>query len=329
MRDENRQMNTIASAHSKKTLSFVSSASLRRAALCVALALLSVGVWAAAATPFKNGERMNVGITLHPYYSFVANIVGDRADLVPLIGAGYNPHNYNPLPEDMKRAQTLDLLVVNGIGHDQWALEIMAAAGGSEVPLIYANDAVSLIPVAGPTDQSVNAHTFISTTAAIQQVYEIARQLGERDPANAEYYLRNSRAYATQLRRLKAEYSQKIAMLDASNFRVATMHGAYGYLMQEFGLQITAVVEPRHGVEPSARQLAQTIDAINAAGVNVLFAEKYFAGQLAATIQAETGVEVFSLSHISEGDYTPQRFEEEMRYNLDSLYAAILSTLND
>ena len=32
-------------------------------------------------------QRLKVGITLHPYYSFVANIVGDRAEIVPLIDA--------------------------------------------------------------------------------------------------------------------------------------------------------------------------------------------------------------------------------------------------
>lgn len=300
----------------------------RRSFLLPALGLLLTCNLLQAATPgsFKNGERMTVGITLHPYYSFVSHIVGELANVVPLIGAGYNPHNYNPLPDDMKRAQTLDVLVVNGIGHDQWAFEIMQAAGGSEVALIHANAAVALIPTAGAGDTSANSHTFISTTAAVQQIYEIARQLGEYDPANADAYLRNSRAYATQLRRLKAEYSQRIAELDASNFRAATMHGAYGYLMQEFGLQIHAVIEPRHGVEPTARQLADTIDAIKAAGVNVLFAEKYFASKLADTIRNETGVEVFSFSHISDGDYTPERFEEEMRYNLDELQRAIAST---
>ncbi|MES2626656.1 MAG: zinc ABC transporter substrate-binding protein [Pseudomonadota bacterium] len=282
---------------------------------------------APAPASFKNGDRMTVGITLHPYYSFVANIVGDKADIVPLIGAGYNPHNYNPLPDDMKRAQSLDVLVVNGIGHDQWAFEIMEASGGTKVPYIYANNAVSLIPVAGAADTSVNAHTFISTITAIQQVYEIARQLGVYDPANAEEYLQNSRAYAARLRKLKAEYSLQISKLDASNFRAATMHGAYGYLMQEFGLQISAVIEPRHGVEPTARQLAQTIDEIKAAGVNVLFAEKFFAGKLADTIQKETGVKMFSFSHISDGEFSPELFENEMRYNLESLKAAIESTI--
>lgn len=289
--------------------------------------LLLTSVCAHAQTPFKNGERLTVGITLHPYYSFVSHIVGDKADIVPLIGAGYNPHNYNPLPADMKRAQSLDVLVVNGIGHDQWAFEIMEASDGSTVPYIYANNGVSLIPVAGAADTSVNAHTFISTITAIQQVYEIAKQLGTYDPANAAEYLLNARAYATDLRRLKAEYTAQISNLDASNFKAATMHGAYGYLMQEFGLQISAVIEPRHGVEPTARQLAQTIDEIKAAGVNVLFAEKFFAGKLADTIQTATGVKVFSFSHISDGEYTAGLFESEMRYNLESLKAAIESTI--
>ncbi|HEY0961916.1 MAG TPA: zinc ABC transporter substrate-binding protein [Pseudomonadales bacterium] len=299
---------------------------MKRAILKTVVLVATLVYATVAHAQFKNGERLTVGVTLHPYYSFVANIVKDKADIVPLIGAGYNPHNYNPLPDDIKRAQSLDVLVVNGIGHDEWAFEIMEASGGDDVPLIYANDNVSLIPVAGTVDTSVNAHTFISTITAVQQVYEIARRLGELDPAHADEYRRNSREYATRLRRLKAEYTDQIAKLDSSNFKAATMHGAYGYIMQEFGLQIAAVIEPRHGVEPTARQLAQTIDDIRAAGVNVLFAEKFFAGKLAETIQTETGVAVFSFSHISDGEYSPTLFEDEMRYNLDQLKMAIEST---
>src|SRR5690606_11787638 len=178
--------------------------------------------------------------------------------------------------------------------------EIMEAAGNASAALIHANDAVSLIPVAGG-DQAVNAHTFISTVTAIQQIYEIARRLGEIDPANADAYRRNARDYAARLRRLKAEFTGRIAGLDASNFRAATMHGAYGYLMQEFGLSISAVIEPRHGVEPTARQLARTIDDIRAAGDNVLFAEKYFAGGLSESIQRETEEAVFHSSLTTDG----------------------------
>jgi len=273
-----------------------------------------------------HAERLKVGITLHPYYSFVANIVGDRADVVPLIDAEANPHGYTPQPSDMVRMRSMDVLVVNGIGHDTWAFEILEAAGmKGKLELIYANDGVSLIPVAGAPggEKVVNPHTFISTTAAIQQVYSIARRLGELDPEDATYFRDNARRYALEIRKLRAEFDTQVKGADLSKFRCATMHSGYDYILQELGLQVSAVIEPRHGVEPTARQLAETIDRIKAAKVNVLFAEKYFASKLSDTIRAETGVRMYSISHISSGPYSPEKFIAEMRENLATLAQAI------
>ena len=271
---------------------------------------------------------LKIGITLHPYYSFVSYIVGERAEVVPLINSESNPHGYSPQPDDMRRATEMDVMVVNGIGHDEWAFEIIEAAGRKDnLPLIYANNTVALLPVSGDQELVVNAHTFVSITSAVQQVYEIARGLGEIDPDNALFYRENAQAYGTQLRRLRANYMMQFAELDTSAFKSATMHGAYDYMMQEFGLSVAAVIEPRHGVNPTARQLARTIDEIKAANVNVLFAEAYFSSRLADTIQDATDVQVYSFSHIDAGSYTPERFEEEMQANLDTLTAAIESTI--
>jgi zinc transport system substrate-binding protein len=287
--------------------------------------LASVALLLGAATATA-ADKLKVGITLHPYYSFVANIVGDRAEIVPLIDADANPHGYMPQPADMIRMMSMDVLVVNGIGHDTWAFEILDAAGmRDKLKLIYANDGVSLIPIAGDPSGAkvVNPHTFISTTAAIQQVYTIARALGEIDPPNAAYYRDNARRYALEIRKLRSEFDAQIAGADLSKFRCATMHSGYDYILQELGLQVTAVIEPRHGVEPTARQLADTIDRIKAANVNVLFAEKYFASKLSDTIKEATGVRMYSISHISSGEYTPEKFVEEMRENLMTLATAI------
>jgi len=284
------------------------------------LSLAVLGTQAAAAKTLK------IGITLHPYYSFVANIVGDRAQVIPLIDADANPHGYAPQPNDMIRITSMDALVVNGIGHDTWAFEILDAAGmRDKLTLIYANDGVSLIPVAGDPsgEKVVNPHTFISTTAAIQQVYTISQKLGELDPENATYFRQNARKYALEIRKLRSEFDAQIKGATLSNFRCATMHSGYDYILQELGLQVTAVIEPRHGVEPTARQLAETIDRIKVANVNVLFAEKYFASKLSDTIRDATGVKMYSISHISSGEYTPTKFIEEMRENLTTLATAI------
>lgn len=289
----------------------------------LALSLAAFGAQAAAAAPLK------IGVTLHPYYSFVANIVGDRAEIVPLIDADANPHGYAPQPADMIRITSMDVLVVNGIGHDSWAFEILDAAGMREnLTLIYANDGVSLIPVAGDPsgEKVVNPHTFISTTAAIQQIYTIARRLAELDPDNAAFFRDNARRYALEIRRLRAEFDKQIAGASLAQFRCATMHSGYDYILQELGLQVSAVIEPRHGVEPTARQLAETIDRIEAADVNVLFAEKYFASALSDTIREATGVKMYSISHISSGEYTATKFVDEMRENLTTLATAIVES---
>lgn len=273
-----------------------------------------------------DAQELRIGVTLHPYYSFAANIVGDRAEVVPLIEAGSNPHNYTPQASDMRRVLDMDVLIVNGIGHDEWAFEIVKAAGReNDLPLIYANDGVSLIPIAADEGQAkvVNPHTFVSTTASIQQIYTIARELGDLDPANADYFRNNAREYAARIRRMKARYSAELAELDIGSFRCATMHGAYGYLMQEFGLQVVAVIEPRHGVQPTARQLADTIEKINAANVNTLFAEKYFTSALSETIREATGVQMYSFSHMSDGEFTSELFERDMEANLGTLVDAV------
>ena len=43
--------------------------------------------------------KLKVGVTLQPYYSFVANIVGDKMEVVPAIrGDIYDVHNYKARP---------------------------------------------------------------------------------------------------------------------------------------------------------------------------------------------------------------------------------------
>ncbi|WP_445289312.1 metal ABC transporter solute-binding protein, Zn/Mn family [Variovorax atrisoli] len=293
---------------------------------CIAMLALLPAMVQATPPPRPTGQKLKIGATLHPYYSFVANIVGDRAEVIPLIAGDANPHSYQPQPDDIARATKLDVLVVNGIGHDEWAFEIVKAAGRKEtLPLIHANASVALIPIGGDPNGAkvVNPHTFVSTTAAIQQVFEITRRLGELDPDNAAAYRRNALAYAGRIRELRAQLMNRFAGMDLSSFRCATTHAGYDYLMQEFGLFVSAVIEPRHGVAPTARQLAGTIEAIKKADVRVLFAEKYFSSGLAKPIEEATGVKVFALSHISGGPYTADRFEVEMRENLETLAAAV------
>lgn len=273
------------------------------------------------------GDKLRIGVTLHPYYSFTANIVGDAAEVVPLIGPGFNPHNYRPQPQDIKRCMDLDVMVVNGIGHDEFAFEIMEAANMTDkLDIIFANKDVSLIPVSGTLsgEKIVNPHTFVSITASIHQIYTISKELQKIDPGNSELYRKNTRNYVRKLRKMKAGFMRKIADLPEIDFRCATIHGGYDYLLQEFGLQVTAVIEPGHGLKPTASQLAKTIDIINTLDVDVIFTEMDFPEKYVDTIHDETGIRVKHLSHLTKGEYTATSFEEGIRENLEALTDALI-----
>ena len=280
-----------------------------------------------------NHEPLRVGITLHPYYAYVANIVKDRAEIIPLVDAGFNPHSYELQPADLKRLMTMDALVVNGIGHDEFAfraleaLEAQNSKLGTDIKVIEANKDVPLL-AAENTVGAWNPHTFVSISAAIRQVYTIAKELGELDPDNARFYKKNAVSYARELRKLKNRYTQQLLGLDLSGVRIASTHNAYGYFLQEFGIGIDTVIEPAHGVEPSASQLQATIDRIRAADVQILFTELNMDYRYVATVEKATGIRLFHFSHLTFGEYDADLVYREMELNLETLVKALNSVLN-
>ena len=289
--------------------------------------LLSLGAALAPVLASADNHRLRIGITLHPYYSYVSNIVGDRAEVVPLIPAGFNPHAYEPRAEDIKRIGGLDVVVLNGVGHDDFADRMIAVSEKPDVPVIEANARVPLLAATGQAARGagkvVNPHTFLSISASIAQINNIARELGKLDPDNAKFYSQNARAYGKRLRGLRAEALGKLSDAKGSELRVATIHAAYDYLLREFGLEVTAVVEPAHGIEPSPSQLKKTIDQLKELDVQVIFSEMDFPSSYVDTIQRESGVKIYPLTHISYGEYTAKKYEEEMARNLDTVVRAI------
>lgn len=300
----------------------------RRAILAAGVALPFA---ARAAAPDTANGALRIGVTLHPYYSWLANIAG-AGTTVPLIPVGFNPHAYEPRAEDIRRIGTLDAVVLNGIGHDDFAGRMIAASARPDVPVIEANRRVPLLPAVGAFSRGlgrtiegrvVNSHSFISIAGAISQVQTIAADLGTLFPERAAEFTDNARAYNRRLRKLRADALAQVTSAPAPDFRVATIHGAYDYLLREFGLEVSAVVEPAHGIEPSPAQLAQTIRKIRGMNVSVIFSESNFPSAYVETIEAETGVTMYPLSHIIHGDYTPEKFEVEMAQNLATVVRAI------
>ncbi len=284
-----------------------------------------------AVTASASDCNLVIGVSLHPYYSWVKNIVGDTAEVRPLVPPGSDPHTYQPRPADLENLQQFDVLVRNGMGHDVFVDPMLKAIDQKNLVIINTNKGLPLIPsfghkygFEGEDDKvSFNSHTYIAITGAIQQIQTIARELGKLCPDQAKLYKKNARIYAKRLRKMLSDTLAKIDNIDTNALRIATVHDGYAYLFQELGIEVAAVVQPRHGIEPSARQLQDTIKRIKRAKVNILFAELDYKKKYVDIIYNETGCRIYNLSHISKGVYSKEFFEQSMQANLDDIVKAL------
>lgn len=274
--------------------------------------------------------HLNIGASLHPYYSWAKNIVGNTANVTSIIPSGSDPHSYQPIPSDMRKLENLDVIIINGIGHDEFIKPMLKAIDNDKLVVINTSKGLPLIPVfnkhyAFEKENKVayNSHTYIAITGAIQQIQKIARKLGKLCPDQASFFMKNARAYAIKLRKMLQSALIQIDTLDLNKLRIATVHDGYSYLFQELGIEVSAVVQPRHGVKPSARQLEDTIKRIKRAKVNVLFGELDYEKKYVDIIYNETGCRLYALSHISNGQYTKDFFEQAMQRNINAIVAAL------
>ncbi|MCI5188988.1 MAG: ABC transporter substrate-binding protein, partial [Candidatus Electrothrix sp. AS4_5] len=181
--------------------------------------------------------HLDIGASLHPYYSWAKNIVGDQANVTSIIPPGSDPHSYQPLPSDMKNLENLDVVIINGIGHDEFIKPMLKAIDNDELMVINTSKGLPLIPVfnkhyAFEKENKVayNSHTYIAITGAIQQIQRIARKLGKLCPDQAAFFMKNARAYAIKLRKMLQSALVQIDMLDTNKLRIATVHDGYSYL---------------------------------------------------------------------------------------------------
>jgi zinc transport system substrate-binding protein len=276
---------------------------------------------AASIKPLDPSKPFKIGITLHPYFSWVKNVVGDApgVEVRPILPGEVDAGNYQPRPEDIKKLADLDAIVINGIGHDDFITGMIQASGNAGIVIVRPNEGTPLLKSA--RGGSINSHTFISFTNAVQQTYAIERTLSALRPDLAPRFHEGAARYAARLRQIRADAAQKMA--NAKIKRVVTVHDGYGYLCQEFGVEVAGVVEPAHGLVPSAGELGEMVDLLKREKISVVLSEESFPDKLLKVLKDSAKVNVFIITHIASGEYTADKFEKEMEKNAATLVKAL------
>jgi zinc transport system substrate-binding protein len=272
-----------------------------------------------AALTLLTTAPLKVGVTLHPYFSWAANVTaGQPITLVPVLPGDVDAGNYQPRPEDVAKLADLDVLFVNGLGHDDFITGMVKASGNARCRVVNLNEGAALLKNAH--GEGFNPHTFLSFGNAVQQTFVMARTLGQLRPELATALQHNADEYVKRLRAARADAVKRLKSVKGR--RVVTVHDGYSYLLQELGLELVDVVQPAHGLTPSAGELAGVLKRLDAEPVKVVLSEEQFPAALTAELVAH-GARVVVVSHIATGAFTAARFETEMQANIDALVSAL------
>ena len=286
--------------------------------------------------------ELNVLCTTFPVHQIARNVAQGREGvaLQLMLPAGMGcPHDYALTPQDMRKLASADVLVVNGLGLEEFldapvlaanpGIEIVDSSAGIRDLLEYAHDPHEAEDEHGHEDhdhahphEGVNPHLFASPRQAARIALNVAAGLSKADPDGAATYFRNAQAYAARLNALADELAALGRTL--KNNRIVEPHGVFDYLARDMGLEIAAVLRP-HGQEPSAAEMLDLVREIREKQAGAIFTEPQYPAKIGAALARETGLPTATLDPVATGpDEAPlDYYETAMRKNMEVLRAVL------
>lgn len=271
------------------------------------------------------GDPMKVVATTTVFADMVKNVGGDLIDVTSLVPKNGEVHTFEPKPDDVKKVSQAKLLVMNGLGLDDWVEKDITNASASGTPLIkLAEDLPGIELFPGEDPGKKNPHLWMDVKYAELYVDRIAAGLKKVDPSHAGQYDTQASAYKKRLDLLNADVGAKIATIPQENRKLVTFHDAFPYYAREYGITIVGVAVEAPGQEPSAAETAALIDAIKKSHVKAIFSEDQFPTKLIDQLGQETGTKVESdLYDGSLGDPPVTSYEALITWDTDKLVKAL------
>lgn len=261
-------------------------------------------------------EELTVVTSFYPMYVAAMNVVGDAPGVKlqnlsePQTGC---LHDFQLTPEDMKLLSTADVFIINGGGIEAFMEDVVKA-----YPNLTIVSTCEYLELLSDGDET-NAHAWMSVAMYREMVQTIATGLAEADPDNRALYEENAEIYDSKLMRLE-ERQQTVAEA-AEGTDVILFHEAYDYVADDYGMQVSCVMDLDEERQVSAGEVAEVLRAINEDGASLILAEELYGKSMAETVQKEADVSVIYLDPLNRGDYEADSYLLGMEHNIELLEA--------
>jgi zinc/manganese transport system substrate-binding protein len=288
----------------------------RLRALAASTAALALAVSLAACTDTARagagGGRPLVVVTTNILGDVVAELAGDRAEVLTLMPPGSDPHSFEVSASEGAQLREAALVVANGLGLEEGLARHVESAAADGVEVFEAGDHLEVLDYADGTDAAGAADPhFWTDPARMTDVVEalgadLSALNGLDQTARAEVQA-NTTAYLAELAALDAHMTEAFAALPAQRRALVTNHHVFGYLADRFGFRVVGAVIPGGTTlaAPSASDLRELVAAVDEAGVPTIFAESSQPDRLVQVLAEEADRDVAVVELVTESLTAP------------------------
>ncbi len=245
----------------------------------------------------ENG-KVQVVTTYSIVYDIVKNVGGDLVEIHSLAPIGSNPHEYDPLPEDVQKATDADAVFYNGLNLEagnSWFDRLMETAGkdGDDAPVFLMSEGVEPMYLTTEGNEGEeDPHAWLNVQNGIQYAENARDGLIEIDPDNADVYKKNAEEYIAKLEALHQEAIDQFKEIPEEERILVTSEGAFKYFSEAYGFQAEYIWEINQENQGTPEQITRIVDIIREKQIKGLFLETSIDPRSMEAVSAETDVPI-------------------------------------
>jgi len=251
--------------------------------------------------------RITVYTSFYVMYDFASKIGGERVNIINMVPAGMEPHDWEPSPRDIAGLSEADLFIYSGAGMEGWVDKILGAVNNRNLVAVETSKGIDILksyhfhedseeePGHSHDEHIYDPHVWLNPINAKMQMKAIKDALIQVDVMNRDFYEKNYNYYAEKLDELDKKYREAVSSF--SRKEIVVSHAAYGYLCDAYGLEQYAL-DSITGGEPTGAKMGEIVEFIRNHDIKVIFYDGLSSSKAADVIAAETGIRTAVLNAI-------------------------------
>jgi len=287
-------------------------------------------------------ERPRVAVAFNILADVAEETFGDEVELIDIMPRGVDPHSYEISASEAEPVYDADLLIANGLDHEEGLATVIRTAEQEGVPLLEIAPKVDPLPYdedvvegAGEADEddepTLDPHFFTDPVRMAEapelMVDALVDVAGDR--VDEEALRASAEAYAGELEDLHDEVEETLEAVPDDRRALVTNHSVFNYFADRYGFEEIGAVVPSGTTlaSPSAADLEDLANAIEDAGVPAIFADigspDDLANALAEEVDLEVEVVALYTETLGEEGSGSETYVEMQRTNAEEIAEAL------